>query len=78
MGETSSKSTTIKQYCSTFITPYVFIFNPNSLDINHFLGESQLGRWEPGIVEKIARESYDNPERTHILILDAKLKSETI
>lgn len=80
MGPTSTKTTIIKQYIETFDpkTTNVEVFNPNSLDLKYFLGESQLGRWEQGVVEKCARASFENPLTNYILVLDTQIKSETI
>jgi hypothetical protein len=40
LGPTSSKTTTIKQYISLFDfnKMIVEVFNPNSIDLKHFLG----------------------------------------
>ena len=54
------------------------IFNPNSIELKYFLGENTLGRWEQGIVERIARASFENSNINYILVLDSKLRSETI
>lgn len=37
-----------------------------------------MGRWEQGVVERMARGSFENPTRDYLLVLDCKLKSETI
>lgn len=80
LGETSTKTTLIKDYCLSFKEQKteVTIFNTNSVEIQHFIGETVLGRWEPGLAEKVARKSFDNPEEIHILVLDNQLRSEII
>ena len=60
LGPTSSKTTII----SAFINKYeqsklvVETFNPNSVELKYFLGENIMGRWEQGVVEKMARASF--------------------
>jgi hypothetical protein len=47
LGPTSTKTTIIKEYLSLFDpqTLSTEIFNPNSVELKYFLGESLLGRW---------------------------------
>jgi hypothetical protein len=80
LGPTSTKTTIIKQYTSSFDQSalHVMIFNPNSIELKYFLGESIMGRWEQGVVEKMARASFENKDKNYVLVLDSKLKSETI
>jgi hypothetical protein len=77
MGPTSCKTTTIKDYIQLFDPNklVVEIFNPNSIELKYFLGENILGRWEQGIVEKLARASFENSENYYVLVLDSKLRS---
>jgi hypothetical protein len=42
------------------------------------MGENILGRWNPGVLEKIVKRSLENENNMHILVLDNKLKSEII
>ena len=56
-GPTSSKSTLIKKYCQSYEKPIVRNFNPSSVDLKYFMGETVFGRWQYGIVEKSARQS---------------------
>jgi hypothetical protein len=47
LGPTSSKTTLINEYVSLFerAKREVEVFNPNSLELKYFLGESIMGRW---------------------------------
>ena len=54
-GPTSSKSTIIKRYCESFKNANVKKFNPASVNLKYFMGETIYGRWQYGIVEKVAR-----------------------
>ena len=74
-GPTSSKSTLIKKYCQSYDKPIIKNFNPSSVDMKYFMGETIFGRWQYGIVEKSARESIENFEKKTILILDSVLRS---
>lgn len=47
LGPTSTKTTIIHQYISLFEPEKVHteVFNPNSIELKYFLGESLLGKW---------------------------------
>lgn len=47
LGPTSTKTTIIKEYTSSFEqrSLNVEIFNPNSIELKYFLGENIKGRW---------------------------------
>lgn len=47
LGPTSFKTTLINEYIGLFPAQdrVVEVFNPNSLELKYFLGESILGRW---------------------------------
>lgn len=59
LGPTSCKSSLIADYLSLFPpNRKVEAFNPNSLEMKYFLGEAVMGRWEQGVVERMARGSF--------------------
>ena len=60
LGPTSAKTTTINLYVKCFKADkrVVEVFNPSSIELKHFLGESVMGKWEQGVVERMARGSF--------------------
>lgn len=49
-GPPSTKSTLIQRYCEKKKQKSVHIFNPSSVALKYFLGQTIHGRWEQGII----------------------------
>ena len=60
LGPTSAKTTTIQHYIRCFPGDrrVVETFNPSSIELKYFLGESVMGKWEQGVVERMAKGSF--------------------